>query len=237
MKIDDQKIVSLKEKVSAAHQEFDMAVTFHEAWKPAAFDTDLHNRMGASYATNAFLVVRTALRREMLMALMRLWDKDARAIGMDSIAATLGNKNVIDALAADRAARIGLPEAESQMRMELGHRADAAIKLVGKYTEGGSHAAVRRKLKKLRNERLAHRQTDATAMANADATAGEIESFYQDMSELIRLLLSLVTAVAYDPEDTGHVYRHHAKFFWAGVRGEQTEGHPSYRAPSATHDS
>jgi hypothetical protein len=57
------------------------------------------------------------------------------------------------------------------------------------------------------------------------------------MSELIRLLLSLVMAVAYNPEDTGHVYRHHAKFFWAGVRGERTEGHPSYRAPSVTHKS
>jgi hypothetical protein len=180
MKIDDQKIVSLREKVNAAHQEFDMAVTFHEVWKPAAFDGGLHKRMGASYATNAFFVVRTALRREMLLALMRLWDKDERAIGMASIAATLGDKDVIDALAADRAARIGLPETEGQMREELGQGADAVIKLVGKYSEGGSDAIVRRKLKKLRNERLAHRQTDATAVAEADPTAGEIESFYQD---------------------------------------------------------
>jgi hypothetical protein len=54
MKIDDPKIASLREKVNAAHQEFEMAVTFHEVWKPAAFDDDLHKRMGASYATNAF---------------------------------------------------------------------------------------------------------------------------------------------------------------------------------------
>src|ERR1700676_4200853 len=112
MKIDDRKIASLGEKVNAAHQEFDMAVAFHEVWKPAAFDEDLHKRMGASYATNALFVVRAALRREMLLALMRLWDKDARAVGMNTIAATLGDKRVIDALAADRAARVGLPEAE-----------------------------------------------------------------------------------------------------------------------------
>jgi hypothetical protein len=237
MKIDDRKIASLREKVNAAHQEFDMAVAFHEVWKPAAFDEDLHKRMGASYATNAFFVVRAALRREMLLALMRLWDKDARAVGMNSIAATLGDKRVIDALAADRAARVGLPEAEGQMRKELGQCADAAIMLVGKYSEDDPHGVVRRKLKELRNERLAHRQTGATAIAEADPTAGEIESFYQDMSELIRLLLSLVMAVAYNPEDTRDVYRHHAKFFWAGVRGERTEGHPSYRAPSVTHKS
>jgi hypothetical protein len=125
-----------------------------------------------------------------------------------------------------------LPEAERQMRKELGQCADAAIMLVDKYSEGGSHGAVRRKLKNLRNERLAHRQTDATAIADADPTAGEIESFYQDMSELIRLLLSLVMAVAYNPEDTGHVYRHHAKFFWDGVRGERTEGHRAIEHPA-----
>jgi hypothetical protein len=106
-KMDDRKIALLREKVNAAHQEFDMAVTFHEVWKPAAFDEDLHKRMGASYATNAFFVVRAALRREMLLALMRLWDKDDRAVGMHSIAAKLGDKRVIDALAADRAACIG----------------------------------------------------------------------------------------------------------------------------------
>jgi hypothetical protein len=44
----------------------------------------------------------------------------------------------------------------------------------------------------LRNERLAHQQTNVAAVAEADATAGEIESFYHDMSELIRLLAHLV---------------------------------------------
>lgn len=237
MKITDQKIVSLRKKVDAAHQEFDMAVTFHEVWKPAAFDSDLHRRMGTSYAANAFFVVRTALRREMLLALMRLWDNNARAIGMDSIAATLRDKRVINALAADRVVRRRLPEAEGQMRKDLGQLADAAITLIDKYSKGGSHEAVRRKLKRLRNERLAHRQTEATALAEPDATAIEIESFYQDMSELIGLLLSLVIAMAYNPADTGHVYCHHANFFWASVCGERTEGHPNYRTPSVTHNS
>jgi hypothetical protein len=27
------------------------------------------------------------------------------------------------------------------------------------------------------------------------------------------------------------VYRYHASFFWAAVRGERSEGHPNYRAP------
>ena len=65
------KIASLQKQVKAAQQEFDMAVMFHETWKPLAYDKDLHKRMGNSFATRTFLVVREALRREMLLALMR----------------------------------------------------------------------------------------------------------------------------------------------------------------------
>ena len=45
------KIASLREQVNAAQQEFDMAIAFHETWKPAAYDADLHKRMGTSFAT------------------------------------------------------------------------------------------------------------------------------------------------------------------------------------------
>jgi hypothetical protein len=44
MEIDDPKITTLRQKVTAAHQEFDLAVRFHEVWKPAAYDADLHGR-------------------------------------------------------------------------------------------------------------------------------------------------------------------------------------------------
>jgi hypothetical protein len=72
------------------------------------------------------------------------------------------------------------------------------------------------------------KEVAATGLAPTDE---ETESFYQDNSKLVGLLLSLVAGVAYEPNDTAEVYRFYAKFFWAGVRGEQTEGHPNYRAP------
>ena len=68
MNIDDQKIKDLRAEVRAALQEFNMAIAFHEVWKPAAYDKSLHERMGVSLATNAFHVVQAALRREMLLA-------------------------------------------------------------------------------------------------------------------------------------------------------------------------
>jgi hypothetical protein len=58
------EIADLKKMVTAAQQEFDMAVTYHEVWKPAADDKDLHSRMGQSYASQAFLVVK--IRRKSL---------------------------------------------------------------------------------------------------------------------------------------------------------------------------
>jgi hypothetical protein len=59
MNLNNPKIVSLRDSVKAAQQEFDLAVAFHETWKPTAYDEGLHKRMGTSYATNAFNVVRT----------------------------------------------------------------------------------------------------------------------------------------------------------------------------------
>ena len=58
-------------------------------------------------------------------------------------------------------------------------------------------------------------------MTAADATDVEIESFYQDNSELIRLLLHLAEGTAYNPSDTAGVSGFYAKFFWAGVRGSE----------------
>jgi hypothetical protein len=233
MQIDDPKISALREKVTAAQQEFDMAVTFHEVWKPAAHDKDLHNRLGKSYASQAFLIMRTALRREMVLALIRLWDTNKQAVRMQSIAATLRETEVIDTLAADRVDRLGLPEAVDEMRADLSKRASEVISLVNKYMEGGSHDAVLKKLLVLRHERLAHRALAPAAATGASVADKEIEEFYQDNSRLIHVLLSLVNAVAYDPEDTAGVYRRYAELFWAGVRGEQTEGHPNHR-PSQT---
>jgi AbiU2 len=226
------KIACLQKQVKAAKQEFDMAVTFHETWKPAAYDEDLQKRMGVSLATNAFLVVRSALRREMLLALLRLWDKDSRTVRMkESIPDTLRTQSVINALAADRAARRGMADWEDEMRDDLSQRASEAIALVEKYSRGGAHCTVLENLRRLRHERLAHRQIDAMPVTTADATDAEIESFYQDNSQLIHLLESLVEAVAYDPNDHAEAYRPCAELFWAGVRGERTEGHPNYRAP------
>jgi hypothetical protein len=222
MNINDPEIMRLRESVAAAREEFDLAVIFHEVWKPAAYDEDLHKRMGVSFATNAFHVVRIALRREMWLALTRLWDKNPKAVKMEFIAKTLSKPHIINALASDRATR--LPASEIEIKRHLKQTANQAIELIGKYSNVGS---TRQKLQTLRNERLAHREI--AAVTGSSATDTEVESFYQDMSKLIGLLLSLVMAQHYDPDELAQVYRSHAKLFWTAVRGERTEGHPNFR--------
>ena len=229
MDITEPKITNLKKMVTAAREEFDMAVTYHEVWKPAAYDKDLHSRMGQSYASQAFLVMRTALRREMVLALIRLWDKNKQALRMSLIVATIREKAVIDALAEDRAKRFDWPGVVDAMRADLQAKADEVIKLTNKYSEGGSHNAVRNNLLRLRHEQLAHRQIAPSTVTGADKFDEEVEEFYQDNAKIIQGLLSLVNAMAYDPLDTAKVYERYAAEFWASARGEKTEGHPHFR--------
>lgn len=229
-KSSDPLVGACRKEVEAARQEFDLAVSFHELWKPAAYDAELHKRMGTSYASNAFLVVRSALRREMLLALMRLWDKTRGSIRLDNIARALRQPHVIDELVTERIP-LNLLEASDQIRMALMQTRDAVLTVIEKYCPGGSHWHVRQHLQSLRHERLAHRRIqEIGAKLKADTDDDEIEYFYNDMIILIKYLMDIFLATAYNPSDTADVYRHHAQFFWAGVRGERTEDHPNYKS-------
>jgi len=89
------EIVSLRAHVKAATEEFDLAVVCHEVWKPTAYDKALHQRMGVSCATNAFRVIVTALRREVLLGITRLWDKSRGSVRMEDIARTLRKRGIV----------------------------------------------------------------------------------------------------------------------------------------------
>lgn len=222
MEMSDKTIVDLKHMVTAAQEEFDLAVTFHEIWKPAAYDKELHGRLGNSYATQAFLVTRAALRREMVLALVRLWDTNKEGLRMELIWHHLRNSEVIDVLSQDRASRLGFCDVLEHMREDLADKAHRATELIAKYMEGGPRNNVLKTLRTLRHKRLAHRQASVTTAPGASATDEEIEEFYQDNSKLIHILLSLVNAMAYDPQDTAGVFGFYAKSFWERLQPART---------------
>lgn len=251
MQMDDaqHEIERLKNIVDTARQEIELAVMFHETWRPAAYDTGLHARIGTSFAGHAFQVIRLSLRRELLLALTRIWDKNRDAIRMSLIADRLRDKKFFEALVQFRAGRIGLSSKFTPdiMRQSLTPIRDQVLKLIDKYSVNGNAFQVLEKLRTLRHEHLAHRQLpnapvavtasdsagqqDEEGESPAWATDEEIETFYQDNLEIMRLLLSLVLGMAYDLSEATDVYKHHAKYFWASARGERTKGHPDYHSP------
>ncbi len=227
--------------VAAALVEHDMAVAFHEAWRPMAYDRDLHRRMGRSKASQTFLVIRAALRRETLLALLRLWDTNRNSLRMSKVAESLKSRALVDALGRDRAetaCRHGgspfleggispLSCIEDAMREDIAEKAAQARMLIARYLEGGERSKTMVSLKRLRNERLAHRQLAEPAAA--DPLDEEVERLYADNTTLVGLLSSLVNGVAYDPEDTAKVHRVYAANFWINARSEESQGHPLFR--------
>ncbi|MFG0924192.1 hypothetical protein ACF8SB_00555 [Pseudomonas sp. CJQ_8] len=249
--MDEYRVIinKLKKTVDAARQEVELAIMFHESWRPAAYDSELHDRIGTSYAAHTFQIIRMSLRRELILCLVRLWDKDRRAVGMTAIAKHLKNPKLFKALVDYRARRLGLRSMFSPgpITEALTPKRDQALELINKYSPGGEAFDVFKKLQELRHKRLAHRQVSnepaaVTRLEEDDqenesgnsynwATEHEIEAFYQDNLVIVELLFSLINGVGYDLKSVTDVYRHHAKFFWESARGERTAGHPNYRAP------
>jgi hypothetical protein len=239
MDILDKDIARLQAMVRSAHQDFDQTVAFHEAWRPTAFDEALHARMGTSFATQTFKVIRVALRREVLLGLVRLWDTRSDTLKMEFVAAQLRRSAVLDALAGDRADKTALPIVDP-MRRELGRIASEALTIIEKYSKDGERHAVLEVVRKLRHTRLAHREAvselSAASAIVPDASAEEIEELYQDSANLVRLLLKVAVGHAYDPREAAGVFSQYAQAFWASVRGERTEGHPNYARKLSSRD-
>ena len=205
-----------------------------------ALDTALHARLGRSKATQTFLVIRNALRREMVLALMRIWDSTRHAIKMTTVAGRAKDKKLVLALGVDRAKTISWHRAsepdytpmsvtsvhgiEEAMCADITQKVERARLLIAKYMEGGTHRARMMTLIELRNQRLAHHQLGEIAASGPDNLDDIIKEFYADNAILIAKLLSVVKGIAYDPTDTAGVYAVYAKSFWAGVEGERTEG-------------
>lgn len=235
----DEWVSELKRQVETAEQEVTTAVVLHESWKPTVQDTELLGRMGESFATHTFNIVRWALRREVLLALLRVWDTHQKAVNVARIITELRKPDAVETLISSRSDRDSSLShyLAEHLRGHLPEKIEIAGALVDKYTtKNGEAAEVMKKLLRQRNVSLAHRQREPQQATGSNATDDEIEAFYQDTCRIIEYLMSIVRATSLDMTDTASVYAHHARFFWAAVRGERTPGHPSYRAPIRTED-
>lgn len=231
----EEKLQKVKTAVEVAQDEALLAVQFHETWRPTVADAELRARMGHSFAAHSFHIIRMALRREVLLALMRLWDQNPRTVKVTAIADLLQEKAVFDELVLQRAMRLSHSfDVTDSMREALEPKRDRIVVLVRKYTHSKAHHTFLERLRTLRHQQLAHRQTHApTSPDGLQHTDAEIEEFYQDTLEIVRLMLSVVLGRAFDiASEATNVFQHHAKHFWAAARGERTEGHPFFKPRS-----
>jgi hypothetical protein len=233
-----KSIEEIAAQVDFASEEMQTAIAAHETWRPTAYDEALHERMGTSYATGTFKVIQWALRREMLMALMRIWDNEEKAVSLKRIVRCLRDPKFVAALSRMRAEatqggfqRFLAEHLEGNYREKI----DRVGQLFDKYQKCGDSAHVMKHLLTLRNTMLAHRQT-LPIKPQRDATLDEIEQFYSDTRSIVECLLHVIKATALDTADTVGVYGTYAKYFWEGARGECTHGHPSYKGPFRPED-
>lgn len=211
---------TLRKAVRAACDEIDHATVMREAWKPAANDAALHARMSHTYGGHTFLTIRLALRREMLLALCRMWDTSRRTVRMEDLRVALNNKSLIDQLARERAGQHEESEAFYKLiRPEFEKLVGEAATLIDKYRKGGTGVAMLAELKKLRHERLAHRALDSDEDAVIEVDVANIDAFYADNCEIVSKLLHLVAGEAYAPQETAEVFGLYAAKFWGCVQG------------------
>ncbi len=189
-------------------------------------------RLGVSYATNAFRAVVTALRREVLMGLLRLWDKSKGGLRLDRIADEIRKPETVQALTEARSVCRHARQNEkyyadsvvADVRNNLDALATEFLQLFAKYERSGDGASILKKMRDLRDERLAHFDIHATMVSEKNATDQEIDEFFSDSTKLVQLLRRLVLGELFDPDEAAEVHRYYAKFFWASVRSERTEG-------------
>jgi hypothetical protein len=236
----DPRIAALQKRAEAALHEIQNAIQFHEVWKPAFNDEQLHGRLDNSFAANAFIVIRTALRREMLLALMKIWDDTNGSICMKTIENTLGDGNLQKALilqsTRDRPAgrwSEGEPSEAEKMRIRqvtlerIAERTRAdigeCIYMIAEYRTGEKHLVLL-EMKRLRNSHIAHHQIKASERHIPQEEMGDlIESFYEDTQKLIKKLYSLTHRTAHDLEGLAKMTERYSAMFWAGVAGDQKQ--------------
>lgn len=224
------RIEKLKRQLKAACDEFRQAVAFHETWKPAVFDQAVAGRVGVSFASHSFHVIKMALRREMLMSLLRIWDSERRGPRLSRIGNTLKDsavsKEIVRRNVASRAYHYSSVTPESACEtaaLEVRCLADE----IASYVDGPNQATLSY-LTEVRHRVFAHRDLDQTIARPPDVDEKSIEDFYQVTARLLRELVLIIDLKDYHPDGEAYTYGKAAELFWAGVRGESTPGHPRY---------
>ena len=214
-------IAAMGRHLEKIQEEFDIAIATYESWRPAAYDADLRARMGVSYATNTFNIVRGALWRECVLALGRIWDRSRGAIGLTAFRPDLQHSGFMAALMTYRRARSAAPEIEAMMRDDLSKKAICVAAAITKFEKDGTDYALIERLMAQRHA-FAHRRRPEADAEGPSLEDAELVEVFNKTAAIISGLWSLVRATAFDPMEAAPIWSNYASHFWAPARGERT---------------
>lgn len=99
---DDPALANIMARFLTLSNHMREAYRLWELWAVAARDKPLLDRLDASFATGAFLEIRNALHRSLVLALARMWDTRLDSLSIPRLIAEISSGPVKSALIARR---------------------------------------------------------------------------------------------------------------------------------------
>ncbi len=207
-----------------ACQEMAYITSLHEHWKPAAYDETIFSRFNNTYAGHSFNVIRVALRREVVLGLLRLWDSKPRTFNMRLISENLRDDGLYDCVLSHiRDAFMPSPDCRAEYRAKRTRLCDLITDTQGESSNKWKC------LFKIRNEHLAHRNTGGqpklVAVASGDKEDTAVEWLYNRSAKIVEDLLAVTNGHTYSFSVAAGVDNLYAGYFWDAFR---PHGPPSF---------
>ena len=227
----EEIIAELRHRLDLTWQDLMTAVACFEIFRVAARDKTLLDRLGKSFSTGAFNAIRNSLYREVVLALMRIWDKSPKNnLRMEEIILNLTRSEVVASIKRRRREAFG----------DMGHNADAAeaqvereirqIKFIQNRIMRGSLRNAFKALEKHRNEFLAHSTLGRSSASEIrDVVYGD-ERYLLRWSAILSKKLNLLLDLHTSPRSDFRDFKIAAKCFWGPVRAETVEERKAARS-------
>lgn len=241
---------AIREILEAVDADLRAALAVQAIYAPASYEQAVIGKFDQTYAAHAFGLIRDQLILSAVAALARVWDQDADARSIPSLARHLAGQDVVDVIIAERRGiQLRLPEAEpvaTQIREDETQRkivqrmaAGEADRIeqeirggvarlttrVGLFLEG----AGARSLKDFRDRVIAHSLQETRAQRAATKRGKAIEPLkIIDLETLLRETVEIATELnkllrGHDPshDDFSEVWGRYAADFWNSVSPNQ----------------
>ncbi|WP_140411197.1 hypothetical protein [Chromobacterium violaceum] len=214
------KIEELKKRNERMQEELEQTIAFYEVWKSFVNASEVKTAMeNHGRAILAFNVVQTALLREVVIGLTKIWDKSKGTIKMAKFKEELRNGELVDCIAKLRLGRIDTVDGQGLRKLmgphmnavEMGIRAKICevVSGVEAYEDGNEG----KELKKIRDGFIAHRNMACEFAQLSDV--GILKKCIEETVAIAKNIESVLNRVSFDFSTTAYKYEDAANDFWS----------------------